>query len=423
MKAAARVPARLLGIAAAGALALAAALWFALQPAPGAEARLELTAPMPRAQADIAPVSPGSPVSPATASTAREALALPVPESGTILPARSEADPEARARAAVETLRGAIEPDRFSTRSFDREARVLAGGLRAAAGAGGVAALERIAQGASSGERESVAAAELLRHVGAAELPGNALAALRRAFEGRAGDATLALAAAAALGRFGDLEDRRAMLEAVSENGPAIDATLALAGLGAARGDGPVLEMAEAMERSFDARRREVALCALTQVVSAGDHGLSESGRARCAELLHGELLAALARGESPSRVVAALAVLEPEEAARRMLAMLADPRSSEGTAQGVASRLASMPIARADLEAVAANGSLPDGRRVLAIEALARVDRKVSAEGRALLERVRERGAETPLGRRAARVLERAEAGMASAVGEEPDG
>ena len=180
MKAAARVPARLLGIAAAGALALAAALWFALQPAPGAEARLELTAPMPRAQADIAPVSPGSPVSPATASTAREALALPVPESGTILPARSEADPEARARAAVETLRGAIEPDRFSTRSFDREARVLAGGLRAAAGAGGVAALERIAQGASSGERESVAAAELLRHVGAAELPGNALAALRR---------------------------------------------------------------------------------------------------------------------------------------------------------------------------------------------------------------------------------------------------
>lgn len=416
--AAASLPAVLLVSAGAGALGLAAALWIALVPVRGArpvrDSVAALTLPPQTAPAALAP-------------TTREPADLRARETTLVAPpaATSTADAEKRADAAIETLRADIDPERFSVRSFERQARVLAGGLRADVGAAGVLALERIAGDGARGERDSIAAAELLRHLrgGGVELPGNALAALRRAWLLREGDATLALAAAGALGLFGDLEDRRAMLDGVSEHRREIDSTLALAGLCAARGDGAVFELAEAVETSLDSRRRDLALCALTQIVAAPDHGLSESGRERCAELLRSELRAAQARGEPPSRIVVALAALEPAEAAQRLLALLADPESSEGTAQGVASRLAAMPCARADLQAVVLDRGLSDARRVLAVEALARTERKVSAQGRALLETVRDREPGTPLGRRAARILARAETGMVSAIGEEPDG
>lgn len=408
----------LLGAVLAGALALAAALWIALAPVHGARSGPESGAAL-RSPVEIAPASP--------VEAAREPAEARAPEATAVAVAAppNGRNAEERAEAAVVTLRAAIDPEQFSGRSFERQARVLAGGLHADVGAAGILAVSRIAGQSSRDERDTIAASELLRHLrgGEVELPGSALTALRRAWLLREGDATIALAAAGALGRFGDAEDRRAMLDEVSERGREIDSTLALAALGASRGDGPALEMAGAVASSSDARRRDVALCALTQIVAAGDRELSEPGRARCAELLRSALEAEVARGDPPSRIVATLAVLEPKEAAQRLLAMLADPESSEGTAQAAASRLASMPCARADLEAVVADGRIPDARRVLAVEALARAEKKISAEGRVLLESVRDREAGTPVGRRAARILARAEAGMACAVGEEPDG
>jgi hypothetical protein len=340
-------------------------------------------------------------------------------------PSAAPREIESRADAAVASLRGAIDAPAFSGVAYDRQARVLAGDLRSAVGGDdALRALRKIAGEATRDDRDAIAASTLIRVlVGsrASELPGNALGALRRSWLGRAGDPTRALAAAGALARFGDALDRGAMLDSVvnGEREPAY--SLAFLGLSAARGDGPAIELAEAVEAGGDPRRRDLALCALTSLVSWEDSGLSTEGRLRCGELLRREMEKAGAQGERPARLVAALAVLEPAEAAKVLFVVLADPGASEAEAQGVASRLGTMPCATQGLRAFVVDTAAPEIRRLYAAEALMRAEEALPVEARILLEALSDRAPNSPSGRRAREVLERADGKTSPGVGDDP--
>jgi hypothetical protein len=168
--------------------------------------------------------------------------------------------------------------------------------------------LARIAGNARSEVHERLAAAELLRHVPGASLPPAALALLRGSWAARETDARLAAAAARALGRFGDAQDRRALLDA-----SAASSGIALAGLSAARGDAAALELAAVARDETDARRSEIALAALATIAAAQDGALSPGARSECAAALE----RAFSDGREARRLCA-LALLDPQRSAAR---------------------------------------------------------------------------------------------------------
>jgi len=188
-------------------------------------------------------------------------------------------------------------------------------------------------------------------------------------------------------------------------------AGLACAGLSAVRGDEAAGELVRALDLSADPRRSEIVLSALTVIASADDRELSDEARVRCAEAL---LRGAEPRAPGdPARHLSALAALDPELARGPLLAALSDAKSGPGTLQSAASALARIPEAAPELRAMLADGRLDETRRALAAETLLRSGADPWGEARSTLERVRDGrpGAAAP--RRAARVLERADAAL----------
>jgi hypothetical protein len=325
----------------------------------------------------------------------------------------AELDLAQRARAQVVELAAALDPEVFDPKSFEMQARAVAG----SAGSECARRMRNLAGDTTLTAVQKIAVAEILRHVdpplgeaGSGEdlaLPAPLLGALRTAWQERDEDPLLAAAAVRALSSLGEPDDRRAMLDALSPGAPSSVLGLACAGLSAARGDEAALEIAQAAEERRDSKSFDVALSALTAMATAKDRRLSPEGRAQCAEILHRMLSEREARGERPPRLLSALAVLDPIRAEESLLASLADARTSDAAAQSTASALAAMPSATRELDAVICDERIPQARRVLAAEASLRAGGSDSDAARRLLERLRDEGTGTLLDRRVARALE----------------
>ena len=222
--------------------------------------------------------------------------------------------PSAAARRAVAGLSARLDPATFRPAEFESLARALASEL----GPDAQRELLLLAADARLAASGRVACAELLRHLAASSLPEPALASVREVWAGRERDPVLASAAVRALGAFGSAADRSALLELSLEGSQPQFASLALAGLSAARGDEAALELVAAAQLATDARRADLGLAALCSIAASASSGLSPWVRAQCADAIEHTLTGPQATGASRPRKLCALAALDPARSAPR---------------------------------------------------------------------------------------------------------
>jgi len=362
-----------------------------------------------------------------------ESARTPVPTVAT-QPGRGTSRAIRGGTSAVVSLAASLDPEVFHAPSFEKEARALAATL----GIAETRDLRRLAADPRLTPTELVATAELLRHArgdpGPFDLPAPAMDAIRTAWQARSADPILAAGAVRALGAFGDARDRLDLLDIAAGESPPPIPSLAVGGLSAARGDAPALELARECLRDGTERRADVALAALSSVAASVGRRLSEGARARCAEMLllalsrrsstpglagsREQALDALAAAGartpaslptgSPARIAAALAVLDPDRAAKPLLCLLSDPDVGDAAWQSAVSTLKTMPMAAPELAALVDRAPQDDPRRALAAEALLRSGSDPFGRARSVLEATRDDGRGTLRERRrAARVLE----------------
>jgi hypothetical protein len=291
-------------------------------------------APLPPASPGLA--APPAPVEPAAAAPqVAQPVLEPAPPDAPTLRQETEAPaaaavPAGSARERAAALAASIDPCAFDPVAFDVQARAIAG----AAGESGLKEIRRLAGDAGLTPGQRIAAAEILRHAPVETdrepvLPAATIAELRLAWQGRADDPVRAAASVRSLAAFGDAEDRRMLLDAVSLPASASTVSLARTGLSGARGDAAAIELTRAAVDRSDARRAEVALCALTTLASSRDRALSPAGRAECAASLRSAMEEENRGGRSP-RLAAALAAVDPESARAALAASPCGPRADE---------------------------------------------------------------------------------------------
>ena len=320
-------------------------------------------------------------------------------------------------RERIAELAAELGWDVFDRAAFETRTRAVAASL----GAAEIREAAEVADDRRVGARMIVCAAELLR-LCAERLPA-AVAPLSPAtreaeldaFENCAEDPPLAFAGVRALAALGSGEDRRVLVEVLSQSTDTRKRDLAGFGLRAAASAETVGALRQLVMSANDTRCSELGLVALEDIWrGAHADSLSNDEREACARCLS----AYLARRDAPlvlrQRAATALSAVGGVHAREALLATFMDSGSDRDLARSAAAGLATLtdPAVAQSLSTLLRDPLLDEERRVLAAEAIARRDaiasdandsREIAA---ANLERAAEESSDAALRRRACLAL-----------------
>jgi hypothetical protein len=320
-------------------------------------------------------------------------------------------------RDRIAELAAELGCDVFDRAAFETRTGAVAAGL----GAAEIREVAEVADDRGAGARTIVCAAEVLRlcaeklPTAVAPLAPATREALRDAFEHCADDPPLAFASVRALAALGNDEDRRVLVDALSRSTDARKRDLAGVGLRAAASAETVGALRQLVMRPNDTRCCELGLVALEDIWRAAHaDSLSADEREACARCLS----ECLARRDAPlvlrQRAATALAAVGGAHVREALLGTFMDSGGDRDLARSAAAGLATLadPAAAQSLATLLRDPLLDEERRVLAAEAIARSaaaapdandSREVAA---AVLERAAEESSDPALRRRASLAL-----------------